>query len=98
MWDHVIPHFDDFLKQLILTADERADAEGKAERVARCLWNNYYQGEFNPGCYLKVGSYGKGTACRPQSDLDMLFLLPWHVYTRVDALAGKTNNRNCFRK
>jgi hypothetical protein len=93
LWDHVIPHFDDFLKQLTLTTDERMDAEGKAERVARCLWGSYYQGEFNPGCYLKVGSYGKGTACRPQSDLDMMFLLPWHVYTRANALTGNKQSQ-----
>jgi hypothetical protein len=93
LWINVIPHFDDFLKQLALTTDERSDAEGKAERVARCLWNKCYEGEFNPGCYLKVGSYGKGTACRPQSDLDLMFLLPWPVYTRIETLSGNKQSQ-----
>ena len=93
MWIHVISHFDDFLRQLCLTVEECKDADGKADRVARCLWNNYYVGEFNPGCYLKVGSYGKGTSCRPQSDLDMLFLLPWSVHARVDRLLGNRQSQ-----
>ena len=94
LWIHVISHFDDFLRQLCLTVEEcREDADGKADRVARCLWNNYYVGEFNPGCYLKVGSYGKGTSCRPQSDLDMLFLLPWSVHARVVRLLGNRQSQ-----
>jgi Second Messenger Oligonucleotide or Dinucleotide Synthetase domain len=93
LWIHVIPHFDQFLTELELTSVERKDADGKAERVARCLWNYYYPGDFNPGCYVKVGSYGKGTACRPQSDLDLAFVLPWEVYTRIDRLQGNKQSQ-----
>jgi hypothetical protein len=90
LWAHVIPHFTKFLQALELEAGERADAEGKAERIARCLWSYYYfdYGEFKPYCYVKVGSYGKGTATRPPSDLDMLFLLPAREFTRIGQLAG----------
>jgi Second Messenger Oligonucleotide or Dinucleotide Synthetase domain len=94
LWIHVIPHFRDFLQELELTSEERTDAEGKAERIARCLWDRCYPGaDFDPKCFVKVGSYGKGTASRPPSDLDMLFLLPPHVYPRVEALVGNKQSQ-----
>lgn len=93
MWIYVIPHFSQFLDELELKPPERADAEGKAERVARCLWDKYYTGDFNSQCYVKVGSYGKGTASRPPSDLDMLFLLPSDNYWRVEQLVGNRQSQ-----
>jgi len=94
LWIHVTPHFRDFLQELELTPEERADADGKAERIARCLWDRCYPGaEFNFNCFAKVGSYGKGTASRPPSDLDMLFVLPPYVYGRVEALAGNKQSK-----
>lgn len=77
MWQYVIPHFTKFLENIELRKEERDDAEGKADRIARSLASKYYPNQtFNPNWLLKVGSYGKGTACRPRSDLDMLFILP----------------------
>jgi hypothetical protein len=76
LWEHVIPHFSRFLQELELTPPQRADAETKGANIAQCLWNKFYGGDFNPNCYVNVGSYGKRTATRPPSDLDMLFLLP----------------------
>jgi hypothetical protein len=88
LWAYVIPHFRKFLEDLELTVDERADAESKADRIARCLWDKYYPGDFNPACCVKVGSYGKQTAIRPPSDLDMLFVLPPDEYYRAERLMG----------
>jgi hypothetical protein len=95
LWDHVIPHFSRFLKALELKPEERSDADTKADRVARSLWSYYYwdYGEFNPECYVKVGSYGKVTATRPPSDLDMLFLLPWREHTRLEQLSGNKQSQ-----
>jgi len=93
LWNHVIPHFNGYLRNLDLKPFERADAESKAERVARCLWNKYYTGDFNPNSYLLVGSYGKRTASRPPSDLDMLFLLPADHYWRVERLLGNKQSQ-----
>ncbi len=93
MWIYVIPHFMQFLAELELQAAERADAENKAARVARCLWGEYYAGEFDPHCYVKVGFYGKGTASRPPSDLDMLFLLPSSEYNRTERLIGNKQSQ-----
>lgn len=95
MWDYVVAHFSRFLKELELKPDERGDAETKADHIARSLWSYYYwgYGEFTPKCYVKVGSYGKGTATRPPSDLDMLFLLPSREYTRIEQLSGNKQSQ-----
>jgi hypothetical protein len=94
MWIHVIPHFNQFLKDLELSVEDRADADGKAERVARSLFATYYPNQqFTHTCYVKVGSYGKGIASNPRSDLDMLFILPNHVYWRFDALQNNKQSQ-----
>jgi len=93
LWNYVIPHFDTYLKNIELRLAERMDAMGKAERVARCLWSKYYFGDFNSSCYVIVGSYGKRTASRPPSDLDMLFLLPSTQYSRIEQLLGNKQSQ-----
>lgn len=87
MWQYVDNHFRQFLDELELREDERADAERKAERIARSLYAFYYPGkEFDQRCYEIVGSYGKGTAARPRTDIDMIFILPWTEWSRIDAI------------
>lgn len=94
LWAHVVRHFEQFLRELELKNPERLDAEGKAERVAKSLFANYYPNlEFDPSCYLKVGSYGKRTATRPPTDLDMIFVMPWDVYGRIDTLTGNKQSQ-----
>lgn len=94
MWIHVIPHFNQFLKDLELSLADSKDADGKAERVARSLFASYYPNQtFTSSSYLKVGSYGKGIASKPRSDLDMLFILPNHVYWRFDQVQGNKQSQ-----
>ncbi len=94
LWAHVIRHFEQFLGELELKVPERQDAEGKAERIARSLFAKYYPNQaFNPSMSVKVGSYGKGTASRPHSDLDILFVLPREVYERVETLTGNKQSQ-----
>lgn len=94
MWRYVIPHFEQFLGELDLKLPERQDAEGKADRIARSLFAKYYPNQFfDASSYVKVGSYGKGTATRPRTDLDMLFVLPRDVYMRIEELAGNKQSQ-----
>jgi hypothetical protein len=95
VWNYVIPHFNAFLKELELSADDRTDADSKADRIARSLFAKYYPDKliFDPTCYVKVGSYGKDTACSACTDLDMLFVLPWSEYTRIEALTGNKQSQ-----
>ncbi len=104
MWQYVIPHFNQFLEAIELRKEEREDAESKAERIARSLASKYYPNQpFNPNWLLRVGSYGKGTACRPRSGLDMLFILLDADCARIQALQGNKQSqllrevRECVR-
>lgn len=89
MYSHLNTHFDQFLKEIELAAPVRTLAEGRAERIAKSLFAKYYPTQaFDPGCYVKVGSFGKGLATKPRTDLDLLFVLPGSVYSRVENLSG----------
>jgi hypothetical protein len=93
LWTYVIPHFEQFLGELDLKAQDRQIAESKADRIARSLFTKYYPNQnFTPASYVKVGSYGKGTATK-RSDLDMLFVLPGEVYSRIETLAGNKQSQ-----
>ena len=94
MWNYVIPHFTSFLGELELSPDEVRDADGKAERVARSLFSWYYPNQtFTHDCYLKVGSYGRGTASKPCTDLDMLFILSESDCGRISNLMGNKQSQ-----
>jgi hypothetical protein len=94
LWNHVIRHFESFLREINLKATDRADAEAKALRVARSLFAEYYPDqEFNPNCYSIVGSYAKGTAATPRTDVDMIFVLPDREFTRINAVS---NNKQSY--
>jgi hypothetical protein len=92
---HVDAHFRQFLHVLEFETQERTDAEGKAERVARSLFAKYYPGRliFDPSCYRIVGSYGKGTAVRPRTDIDMIFVLPPETREQIE---GIQNNKQSY--
>ena len=87
---HVEGHFRQFLNTLDLETNERLDAEGKAQRVATALHARYYptRGFFNPSCYQIVGSYGKNTAAKPRTDIDMIFVLPADDLLRIEGISG----------
>lgn len=90
MWHHVISHFTRFLNELELSDSDRADAIGKADRIARRLFSVWYPGaDFDPRCYAIVGSYGKGTAAKPRTDVDMIFVLPDAQFSRFNSLASQ---------
>lgn len=94
MWNYVIPHFNQFLGELELKAPEIIDATSKSERVAKSLFTKYYPDQtFNPNCYVKAGSFGKGTAARPRTDVDLLFVLPRADYYRVEQLSGNKQSQ-----
>jgi len=88
MWAYVTPHFTTFLAKLELTQSQRDDAMTKVENVGRCLHAKYYQGSYDPRNVVVVGSYGKKTAVRPPSDIDMFYLLPVPEYYRINQVLG----------
>lgn len=81
-------HFTTFLANLELTRSQRDDAMTKVNSVGRCLHAKYYHGVYDPANVVVVGSYGKNTAVRPPSDIDMLYLLPVSEYYRINQVFG----------
>jgi hypothetical protein len=94
LWKYVIPHFEQFLSELELSIVSRIDGESKAERVARSLFADFYPNQtFDPSSYAIVGSYAKGTAARPRSDIDMIFLMPVADYPRYNNRSGNKQSQ-----
>jgi Second Messenger Oligonucleotide or Dinucleotide Synthetase domain len=52
---------------------------------------HYWNQESEENNSLLVGSWGKSTAIRPPRDIDVLFILPDRVRTRLDGLTVGTN-------
>jgi len=77
-----------FLSNLELTQSQRDDAMTKVSSVGGCLHTKYYQGAYDSGNVVVVGSYGKGTAVRPPSDIDIIYLLPVSEYYRINQVFG----------
>lgn len=88
MWSYTNAHFQNFKAAIALQSTHHEDAQGKAERIGRCLHRAYYTGEYNPYNLLLGGSYGKGTAIRPTSDVDLMYFLPYDEYVRFSAYQG----------
>ena len=88
VWAFVTGHFTAFFWNSELTPSQRSDAMTKVHNVGRCLHAAYYQGAYDPGNVVVVGSYGKGTTVRPLSDIDMLYLLPVSEYHRINQVFG----------
>lgn len=89
MWQYVIPNFRGFLNNLELWQKECMDAEAKAQRIAQKLFAKYYPNLlFDPRCYAIVGSYGKRTAARPKTDVDMIFVVNPSEFPRINERAG----------
>lgn len=88
MWSYTNAHFQNFKAAIALQPNHHEDAQGKAERIGRCLHRAYYPGEYDPYNLLLAGSYGKGTAIRPTSDVDLMYFLPYDEYVRFSAYQG----------
>ncbi|MDX1919349.1 MAG: nucleotidyltransferase domain-containing protein [Candidatus Caenarcaniphilales bacterium] len=87
MWKFVSSHFIDFQKNISLTENQHSDALTKAKGIAKCLLQKYWPRiQSSDIDYVTIlgGSYGKGTATRPVTDIDLLFILPSSVYTRFN--------------
>jgi hypothetical protein len=76
--------FDRFLGNIQLTDAQTADAQSKHEGVRKALRNFYYPPGYTGTISILIGSYGKNTACRPPTDVDILFIIPQHLYEQYN--------------
>src|SRR5262245_18860503 len=79
-WVAVRPRFTQFDKTLALTLSQEVDAIKKRTGVIACLNRHYYGTSSEYANGFAIGSWGRGTAMRPPRDIDLYFVLPFHVY------------------
>ena len=76
--------FDRFLSNIQLTDAQLEDAQSKHERVRDALKRHYYSTEWTGPTSILIGSYGKATACRPPTDVDILFIMPTNLFDKYN--------------
>jgi hypothetical protein len=92
-WQHVRRRFNAFLANLTITPAQREDGETKQAGVRACLNRHYWENSSEAANSLLIGSWGKGTQVRPPRDVDILFLLPGHVYHRFQRRDGNRQSQ-----
>lgn len=88
MWLYVTKHFADFQANINPRQNEYSDMYTKAQGIGSCLNRTYYPHIQDPQNLLIVGSYGKQTAIRPTSDVDVLYCLPNEVLSQYSNHQG----------
>jgi hypothetical protein len=84
-WIAVRQRFQQFHDNLSLTSRQFLDGMTKRNGVVSCLNRYYYGSTSDSDNSFLVGSWGKQTAMRPPRDVDLYFLLPISVYTRLQS-------------
>lgn len=88
MWIGVRQRFARFHESLRLSRDQVNDGLGKQLGVRKSLHRGYYGVSTEAPAGFIVGSWGKGTAVSPPSDVDIFFELPVEVFHRIEAYQG----------
>src|SRR3990172_7546863 len=80
--------FDRFLSNIQLTKAHTEDAITKHTGVRKALHTAYYTTAYDGKTSILVGSYGKHTAVRPPSDIDILFRMPSSEFSKYNSALG----------
>lgn len=86
--------FNGLLANLALTPAQQEDGVKKHTGVRSCLNSHYWGTSSGYSNSVLVGSWGKSTEIRPPRDIDVLFTLPWTVYTRFDQRPSYLNKQS----
>ncbi len=88
MWVAVKRRFSGFHENLSLTAAQQDDGFRKQLGVRKSLHEAYWEEKTDTPHGFIVGSWGKGTAIGPPSDVDIFFELPIEMYARFEGYQG----------
>mgnify|MGYP001110845687 CR=1 FL=1 len=91
-WAFVRRRFLAIQNSIALRPDELSDGAVKLEGVVRSL-NRSYRDESVFDHFLLAGSWGKNTAIRPPSDLDVLFMPPTDVFHQFNSRVGNRQSQ-----
>ena len=72
--------FQEFLQNLAI--DNKEEISDRYGEITKVLNIKYRNTESKTSNSLQVGSYGRFTAIKNISDLDMVYILPWTEYER----------------
>ncbi|MDP6804459.1 MAG: hypothetical protein QF902_03905 [Rhodospirillales bacterium] len=98
-WRYVSRRFDRFIEDLCPTETECRAAQAAAAEIAACLrtrfrpLDNLLAGGFpdaGESDYIVTGGHGKGTAVRPASVVDMLYVFPGASRARLTDASAST--------
>lgn len=84
-------HFEQFRKNI--SVGNAGDISTSYQSIITRLNKDFYSTDSNSTHCLQVGSYGRHTAIRGVSDLDMLFELPWELYERYRTREGNGSSQ-----
>lgn len=85
--------FSKFLENLTLTDDQKSNGRSRREAVIRVLNRKYYNSESGTSNSQFVGSWAKLTRIRPPRDVDVIFSLPYSVYSRFEQRTGNKQSQ-----
>lgn len=81
-------HFEEMLRRLKLTKNQKKDASIKSTGVAEYLHDQFYDTKYTGSTKLLIGSYGKKTNIRPPTDVDLLFKIPAETFDQYYNYSG----------
>lgn len=91
-WTYVTRRFKSIQARLALKPSENEDADTKMRGVIASV-NRAYRDESCVGYHLLVGSWGKDTAIRPPTDVDVFCFLPDEVFHRFNRRLGNVQSQ-----
>jgi hypothetical protein len=80
----ITTQFNEFCENLRVLKDTRDSISYRYKRITKRLNLDFWDSESETLHSLYVGSYGRRTAVKGFSDLDILFILPYEVYKKYD--------------
>jgi hypothetical protein len=92
-WIYVTRRFTRFLANLTVTKAQHEDGTTKHAGVRSCLNRHYWGYASDTDNSMLIGSWGKHTRVRPSRDIDLLFVLPSHVYDRFQQRTGNRQSQ-----
>lgn len=79
--------FSSFCSNLRMNATTVSNIQTRCKSITKRLNMDFRDVNHETYYSLYVGSYGRGTAIHV-SDIDMLYILPWEVYTKYDSYSS----------
>jgi Second Messenger Oligonucleotide or Dinucleotide Synthetase domain len=93
LWYYVTPRFKSLLSNLAVSEQHREAGLKKFNNVVASLNRRYYDHSSDTLNGIVIGSWGKKTQIAPPRDVDVLFLLPDHVYHQFQQRSGNRQSQ-----